>query len=127
MTIKKPIAYTHEYEVVTPSREIAYPIPKGDWEHIKTRIRNLNFDTPIYQNIGSCLIGIGISTIICAITYPQPVSNITIYYSLWVIGIVGAIVGIICWIFDHSLKTIRKNECSDIILEMEANEPPQQM
>jgi hypothetical protein len=126
MGLKKPLTISHPYEVVTPAQEIAYPIPKADWEHIKKRIKRLKFDTPIYQNIGSCLLGIGASSLICAYTYPQPipVTSTFTYYSLLVVGFVCLIVGGICWAFDCSLKKIKKTECNDIIEEMEANEPP---
>lgn len=123
--IKRPHTITQEYELPEPPQQIAFWIPKGNWSHIKKRIKNLNYDTPIYQNLGSCLIGVGATSLFCAYTYPQPIAFASSfnYYFLWVVGLVCAIVGITCWTFDCSLKKIKLNETSEIIEEMEANEP----
>jgi hypothetical protein len=123
---KKPFVLSQDYEVVPPTQGIAYPIPKSNWDHIKSRINKLNkLDVDIYQNIGSCLLGLGFSALFCAITYPaqQGFTPLSVYFLLWVFGGVCTVVGVICWVFICTLNTIKKNEISEIIEEMEANEP----
>lgn len=124
-TSRKIYKLNKEYEVAQPKRDIAYPIPKGDWEHIKRRIENLNFNTSIYTQIGSFLIGIGITALGCALSYPNPNSNDSAlrYSIVWIITVLGLVIGSFCYLFEHKLKGIRQNEVKDIIEEMEANEP----
>jgi len=122
--VKIPHIIPHEYEVDLPEQEKAVIILEANWEHIKKRIKNLNFDIQKYENVGSCLLGIGASALFCAWTYPQSVVNSSslLYISLWFVGLIGIIIGIFFWIVGSSLKKIKHDEIDDIIEEMKANE-----
>jgi hypothetical protein len=107
---EEPTTYSYKYKVTPPKSEKAFVIPEHTFVKIKNRLANHQSVVPIYQNLGSLLLGIAGSAIITAYTLDNIVC--------WAISLITLIGGILLWIFSYILFKVESKYNDELITDL---------
>lgn len=113
---------SQDYEILPPQKKRAYPILVEEWEHIKTRIRNIQDNVSFFHTTGSVLLGVAGSAIIAALTLNLPATaEGTVAFPIlvsWSIFFLCLICGILSLYFASKQREIQRTTASDVIQQM---------
>jgi hypothetical protein len=117
---RPPFRLSHDYEVVVPANEEAYPVPKSDWEYLKERINRIEAAGQIYHTIGSILLGVAGSALLGALTLSKEMAIIgsTTILVCWGIFAVTLISGLLALFFAYQQRNLISCTKNDVITDM---------
>ena len=109
---------SHQYDVVTPAKGVAYLIDKIDWEHIKSCLAKIKSDAPAFANFAALFAGAFLSALFslftskpcqdgdfdCSLTKSNTVTYL----------IVSLLLAVLCAFFARRLKSQDKTSVDDI-------------
>ncbi len=114
---------TQDYEILTPKKGKAYPIPKAEWEYLKDRIRKIGELINPYHTAGAIILGFSGSAFINLFTSDFPNNpNGTMsskFVTCLAIAICTLIVGGILFYFGKQQREVQSVKSDDVIKQME--------
>jgi len=121
---KPPFHISHDYEILPPEKEKAYPIPMSDWEYLKKKLRAIQSTVPLFHTVGTVLLSVAGSALLAAISLPRVESQIgsSTISICWVIFIATLISGLLSMYFASQQRKVVSASKDDVLDEMERME-----
>lgn len=120
MTEKASFELSQGLEVLAPKQARAYPIPCGEWDYLKGRIRAIK-DTPVlWHTVGSLFLGASFSTLVAiligGIVAQQGDNRLTI---AWAVVVSTGLLGLMALYFARERRTEMRVKPDDVVSHME--------
>ncbi len=105
-------------DVLTPKSGRAYPIPCGEWDYLKNRLKQVSRPPWLFQSLGFSFLGATLSTFITIITGRFSSGGVA-FIVAWSVVVVTGIVGIGLLVLAHQQRKLQKVEVAGVIRQME--------
>lgn len=114
----------HEYDVIVPRRETAYPIPGSDWDYLKTKVSRVSTPGLIHHTVGSAFLGVAGSAFVAALTLPDTTEQgpAVIRVVVWAVFVVTCVCGAVTLWYAHKERSRDTDWKKDVIEEMDRME-----
>lgn len=105
-------------EILVPKTGPAYPIPCGEWDHLKERLQRVSSRPWLFHSIGFLLLGGGLSTLI-GIFLGTFKAESKEYVIAWAVVAVAAICGLGFLLLANQQRKLQVTEAEDVVKQME--------
>jgi uncharacterized protein YacL len=119
MSSKTPLKVSHDYALLTPKRDQAFPIPCNEWDVVRTQIEHLAMEPWLFHTLGSLLIGAALATVISIWT--GAISTATVSNAIviaWAVVAACLLIGLACLYFAHKERKVHRSNASNVVTQM---------
>lgn len=110
------ISVTQKYTIRSPIKADAYPISRREWERLKKQIGEISLGVDYFHTIGILLLGGSITLAASTLLSDYEKEKLIIAWSVFAVILIA---GVLCEVFAHLARNIRKTQSSDVITQME--------
>jgi Na+/melibiose symporter-like transporter len=107
-------------DVLPPKSGPAYPIPCVEWDALKDHARRLSPEPWFFHTVGSILLGSSFATWITIVvgTFDKP-DQAKAHIIAWAVVGVTLLSGLLCMLFAHKERDVKRQRASDLITQMD--------
>ena len=110
------------YDVIPPKPGRAYPILCGEWEHLKTQIKEIKTSFGWYYTGGTLLHGAAITTLIAILIgacTPEANSDSQSLVIAWAVVVTTGLIGFVSLYFANESREIAEKKATEVVTQME--------
>jgi hypothetical protein len=104
-------------EVLAPKGGPAYPIPCGEWDHLKSRLQQVSGPPWFFQTCGSVLLGGALSALITIFTGTFVAGSKPLVVA-WAVVASTSICGIALFVLGHQQSRLQRIAVADVLQQM---------